>query len=83
MVEGIGVREHLLIKERLFNDLRRRGFEPNIANLIRSIVSTLSSSWLVQDIHAKIKTKFVDMRELGEMLEEIEIDLTTVKDYQI
>ena len=79
MVEGMSVREHLLIKERLFNDLRRRGFEPSIADLIRSIVSTLPPSSPVQDIHAKIKTKFVDMMKLGEMLEDIELDLITIK----
>ena len=33
----------------------------------------------MQDIHAKLKTNFMDMRELGEMLEEIELDLITIK----
>ena len=79
MVEGIGVREHLLNKEQLFYDLKRRGFEPIIADLVRSIVSTLPLPWPVQDILAKLKTNFVDMRELGEMLEEIEFDLTIIK----
>ena len=36
----------------------------------------------MHDIHAKIKTKFVDMRELGEMLEDIDLDLITIKDLQ-
>ncbi|XXG54522.1 hypothetical protein AAC387_Pa03g2379 [Persea americana] len=79
MVEGIGVWEHLLNKEQLFYDPKRRGFEPNIADLVRSIVSTLPPPWAVQDIYAKLKTNFVDIRELGEMLEEIESDLTTIK----
>ena len=54
MVEGIGVREHLLNKEQLFYDLKKSGFEPNIADLVRAIVSTLPPPWSVQDIHAKL-----------------------------
>ncbi|RWR73529.1 tRNA/rRNA methyltransferase [Cinnamomum micranthum f. kanehirae] len=79
MVEGTCVRKHFLNKEQLFYDLKRRGFEPNIVDLIRFMVSTLPHPWPVQDIHAKLKTNFVDMRELGEMLKEIELDLVTVK----
>ena len=82
MVEGICVREHLLNKKQLFYNLRRRGFEPNIADLVRSIVSTLLPPWPVQDIHTKLKTNFLDLRELGEMLEEIEIDITTLKAFE-
>ena len=37
MVEGTCVREHLLNKERLFYHLKRRGFEPNIVDMVRSI----------------------------------------------
>ena len=79
MVEGIGVMEHLLNKEQLFYNHKRRLFKPNIADLVRSIVSTLPLPWPVQDILAKLKTNFVDMRELGEMLEEIEFDITTLR----
>ena len=41
MVEVTCVREHLLNKEQLFYELKRRGFEPNIVDLVHSIVSTL------------------------------------------
>ena len=82
MVEGIGIHEHLLNKERLFYNLKKSGFEPNIVDLVRSIVSTLLPPWPVQDIHTKLKTNFLDLRELGEMLEEIEIDITTLKAFE-
>ena len=56
-----------------------RDFTPTIADLVRAIVSTLPPTWPVQNILARIKTNFVDMRELGEMLEDIELDLITIK----
>ena len=47
--------------------------------LVHAIISTLPDSWPKESIHSSLKQNFHDLRDLGSMLEEIEIDLEDAK----
>ncbi|KAI8568489.1 hypothetical protein RHMOL_Rhmol02G0204100 [Rhododendron molle] len=69
------VRAHILNKENQFHSLRKKGFKPNIENLVQAIVNTLPPTWPKARIFQNFKQNLMDMRALGAMLEEIKTDI--------
>ncbi|KAG5553888.1 hypothetical protein RHGRI_011679 [Rhododendron griersonianum] len=75
IMQNSTVRAHILNKENRFHSLRKKGFKPNIENLVQAIVKTLPPTWPKARIFQNLKQNLMDMRALGAMLEEIEIDI--------
>lgn len=76
---GTGVTDHLLKKESIYNELKRRGFRPNIAILVYAIVNTLPDEWPKKMIQNNLKNDFKDLKALEEMLKDTEFDLLCSK----
>ncbi|KAG5562076.1 hypothetical protein RHGRI_004951 [Rhododendron griersonianum] len=75
MMPNSTMRAHILNKENQFRSLRKKGFKPNIENLVQAIVNTLPPTWPKARILQNLKQNRMDMRALGAMLEEIETDI--------
>ena len=57
MIHGSNVRDHILRKERLFRELRTRGFHPHLSIVIYVIVKTLPPAWPRKIIQKRFKKK--------------------------
>lgn len=73
------VRDHILMKEQLLNQLRRKGFYCPFRIVVYSIVSTLPSMWPMQNICEKLKDDLLDLKELEEYLKEVELNIVCTK----
>ncbi|KAM7482603.1 hypothetical protein LguiB_007186 [Lonicera macranthoides] len=69
------VKDHILRKEQLLNQLRREGFYCPFRVVVYSIVNTLPSTWPMQRICEKLQEDLLDLKELEEYLEDVELDM--------
>ena len=50
MIPGSFVKDHILNKERLFQELKENGFHPHLSIMIYAIVNTLLPTWPIKTI---------------------------------